>query len=178
MKTDWLRAGLSLVVAGALLAGCASNPPAEEEPSPADNVERDAPPPVPAQPSYPAFNTDGNPNIPGTNQALSRTFYFGYDQATLSQNDLAILEMHADVLSRYPAKRVTIQGHCDERGTREYNLALGERRADTVRRFLLSAGVRSNQIATVSYGEERPEDPGHSEASWSRNRRAIILYPR
>ena len=107
---------------------------------------------------------------------MARTFYFAYDQSNLSQNDLAILEMHARVLAENPARRILIQGHCDERGTREYNLALGERRADTVRRFLLSAGASGSQVETVSYGEERPEDPGHNEASWSRNRRAIVAY--
>ncbi|MFO7918286.1 MAG: OmpA family protein, partial [Anaerolineae bacterium] len=67
-------------------------------------------------------------------------------------------------------------GHADERGTREYNLALGERRAAAVRDFLQSAGVSSRQIEIVSYGEERPEDPGHNEAAWSRNRRAVLIY--
>jgi peptidoglycan-associated lipoprotein len=71
---------------------------------------------------------------------------------------------------------VVIEGHGDERGTREYNLALGERRADAVRSFLLSAGASPRQVETVSYGEERPEDPGHDEAALARNRRAILIY--
>jgi peptidoglycan-associated lipoprotein len=69
-----------------------------------------------------------------------------------------------------------IEGHADERGTREYNLALGERRANAIRSFLTAAGVSSTQIETVSYGEERPDDPGHSEAAWARNRRAVLVY--
>ena len=73
-------------------------------------------------------------------------------------------------------RSISIQGHTDERGTREYNLALGEKRAATLRRFLVSAGVRSSQVEMISYGEERPEDSGHNESSWSRNRRAIIIY--
>jgi peptidoglycan-associated lipoprotein len=178
MNMDWLRAGFACVIAGTLLAGCAGNPPSSVPASPEDKVERDTPPPVPvpAKVDYGAFDSSGNPLMPGTNQPLARTFYFGYDQATLSQNDLAILEMHADVLAAHPDRRILIQGHCDERGTREYNLALGERRSNTVRRFLASAGVSSNQLDMVSYGEERPEDAGHNEASWSRNRRAILIY--
>ena len=71
---------------------------------------------------------------------------------------------------------VVIEGHCDERGTREYNLALGERRADAIRSYLTTAGVSPRQIETVSYGEERPEDPGNGEAAWARNRRAVLIY--
>jgi len=176
MKTQWLRAAVAVAIAGLLLAGCNSTPPEALPPGP-DETSRPTPPPAPpAQPEYGTFDASGNPYIPGTNQLLARTFYFAYDQSNLSQNDLAILEMHARVLAENPSRRILIQGHCDERGTREYNLALGERRSDTVRRFLLSAGAAGSQIETVSYGEERPEDPGHNEASWSRNRRAIVLY--
>jgi peptidoglycan-associated lipoprotein len=84
--------------------------------------------------------------------------------------------MHAQILRRNADKSVVIEGHCDERGTREYNLALGERRADVVKSFLTSAGVRSRQIETVSFGEERPADPGHTESAWSLNRRAVLSY--
>ncbi len=73
-------------------------------------------------------------------------------------------------------RSIVLEGHCDERGTREYNLALGENRSNAVRSFLTSAGVSPRQIETVSYGEERPDDPGHSEAAWERNRRAIMIY--
>ena len=86
------------------------------------------------------------------------------------------LRDQASWLQRNRGKRITIEGHADERGTREYNLALGERRADAVRSFLTSAGVERRQIETVSYGEERPEDPGHDEGAWARNRRAIMIY--
>lgn len=176
MKTNWLRATATVVFAGFLLAACSSTPPAALPPGTDDNVEPTPPPAPPPQPEYGTFDPSGNPYIPGTNQLLARTFYFAYDQSNLSQNDLAILEMHAQVLAENPSRRILIQGHCDERGTREYNLALGENRSATVRRFLLSAGAQSSQVETVSYGEERPEDPGHNEASWSRNRRAIVVY--
>jgi len=177
MKTNWLSATATFTLVGLLLAGCNSTPPPALPPGTDDVVVTDAPPPAPApQQSYGTFDSSGNPYIPGTNQLLARTFYFAYDQSNLSQNDLAILEMHAQVLADNPSRSILIQGHCDERGTREYNLALGERRSDTVRRFLLSAGATPSQVQTVSYGEERPEDPGHNEASWSRNRRAIVAY--
>ena len=84
--------------------------------------------------------------------------------------------MHGGILRSNPDRSVVIEGHADERGTREYNLALGERRADAVRSFLVSAGVSPRQIEIVSYGEERPEDPGHDEAAWARNRRAVMIY--
>jgi peptidoglycan-associated lipoprotein len=122
------------------------------------------------------FDADGNPFMPGTNQPLARVFYFEFDQSQLQQSDLTALEMHADILRNNPDRAVVIEGHADERGTREYNLALGERRANAIRSFLVAAGVASTQLETVSYGEERPEDPGHSEAAWARNRRAVLVY--
>ena len=94
----------------------------------------------------------------------------------LSPRDLSMLELHAAFLRDFRDRSVVIEGHCDERGTREYNLALGERRADAVRSFLTSSGVRASQIDTVSYGEERPANPGHDEAAWAENRRAEMHY--
>ena len=87
-----------------------------------------------------------------------------------------ILSGHARYLRDNASARITIEGHCDERGTREYNLALGERRAATVRSYLQSLGVRASQMSTVSFGEERPVDPGHSESAWAKNRRAVLDY--
>lgn len=174
---SWLRSGALVGLTTVLIAACGSTPPSSAPPSPDDAVGRDAPVPVPATtPNYGTFDPSGNPYVPGTNQLLARTFYFGYDQSDLSQNDLAILELHANVLASNRDRSISIQGHTDERGTREYNLALGEKRAATLRRFLVSAGVRSSQVEMISYGEERPEDSGHNESSWSRNRRAIIIY--
>ena len=122
------------------------------------------------------FADDGVTPIDANGRPLSRSFYFEYDASILNPADLAALEMHAQILRRNADKRVVIEGHCDERGTREYNLALGERRANVVMSFLTSAGVRSRQIEAVSFGEERPADPGHSESAWSLNRRAVLSY--
>ena len=105
----------------------------------------------------------------------SKTVYFEYDSSNIRSEDLPVLDAHASRLAS-SGDRVKIEGHCDERGTREYNLALGERRANTVRRYLMSRGVASSQIEVVSYGEERPADPGHNETAWSRNRRAYLAY--
>ena len=138
-------------------------------------------PPVAAAPVEEAeepsdFADDGVTPIDASGRPLSRSFYFGYDTAVLNPADLAALEMHAQILRRNADKSVVIEGHCDERGTREYNLALGERRAEVVKSFLTSAGVRSRQIETVSFGEERPADPGHTESAWALNRRAVLSY--
>lgn len=170
------RSFLALVLAGAVLAGCASTQepaeqPIEEEPAPV--VE-----PTPAPPPEPEpqdFNDRGQPLGPN-GRVLSTSFYFELDQARLSQRDLRVLELHATILKRNTDRRIVIEGHCDERGTREYNLALGERRSDAVNSFLTSAGVRGSQIETVSFGEERPADPGHDETAWQKNRRAVVLY--
>ncbi len=107
---------------------------------------------------------------------MERTFYFEFDRAVLMRSDLTALETHAQVLRNNRSRSVVLEGHCDERGTREYNLALGERRADAIRSFLTSAGVAASQIEMVSYGEERPEDPGHDESAWGRNRRGVMIY--
>jgi len=160
------------------LAGCASKAteqPVEpgEEPS---SVLEAPPEPVAPPRDFESFDSDLNPYVPGTNRLLPRVFYFPFDAAVIGPDDLASLEMHATVLRNNRDRSVVIEGHCDERGTREYNLALGERRADAIRSFLTSAGVSPRQIETVSYGEERPEDPGHTEAAWARNRRAVMIY--
>ena len=143
---------------------------------PADTPQDTTPTPPDDVVETPAFDPTGRPYYPGTTNLLPTTFYFAYDRAVLSPDDLGVLEMHATVLRNNRDKSVVIEGHADERGTREYNLALGERRGDAVRSFLTSAGVSPTQLETVSYGEERPEDPGHTEAAWSRNRRAILNY--
>lgn len=163
---------LALMLAGVLLAGCQSAPPVQDptppEPEPAPTTE------PPAEP--PAFSSNLEPYYPGTTRLLERTFYFDFDEAVIRPADLAALEVHARVLRDNPQRRVMVEGHCDERGTREYNLALGERRADAVKSFLTASGVPASKVESVSYGEERPDDPGHTEAAWSRNRRAVLIY--
>jgi peptidoglycan-associated lipoprotein len=103
---------------------------------------------------------------------------FDYDQATLSDQARAILEKHALWLQNHRAAQVTVEGHCDERGTAEYNLALGDQRARAARDYLVSLGVSEDRLKTVSYGKERPLDPLNSESAHSRNRRAHFVVSR
>lgn len=97
--------------------------------------------------------------------------YFDFDKAELKPEARAILDKKAAWLKAHPDYSVRIEGHCDERGTSEYNLALGERRANAAMKYLNALGVASGRISTVSYGEERPADPGHNEGAWAKNRR-------
>lgn len=103
------------------------------------------------------------------------TFYFDFDQSVIKPEARAALEAHAQKISSTNAS-VVLEGHADERGTREYNLALGERRAEAVARYLTALGVSSAKIESVSYGEERPASMAHDEAGWSLNRRVELRY--
>ena len=105
-------------------------------------------------------------------EALAGTrVFFGYDRYDLSARAQQTLRDQANWMNRYPSAGVTVEGHADERGTREYNLALGARRANAVKRFLVGLGVDGDRIRTISYGKERPEVVGSSESSWAQNRR-------
>ncbi len=116
---------------------------------------------------------------PGTQEDLEINVgdrvFFAFDSAALDEKARAVLDRQAEWLLRYPHVTVTIEGHADERGTREYNLALGERRAQAVKDYLVAKGVAPDRILTISYGEERPVDPGHNEAAWALNRRAVTV---
>lgn len=116
---------------------------------------------------------------PGTQQDLvvnvGDRVFFGYDQTDLSAEARSTLERQAAWLKQYPNLSITIEGHADERGTREYNLALGERRATTVKNYLMSLGVDSGRVQTISYGKERPAVPDASAGAWSQNRRGVTV---
>jgi peptidoglycan-associated lipoprotein len=102
------------------------------------------------------------------------TVYFGFDQYLLTSRTKETLEKNAEIINLDPLSQIQIEGHCDERGTEEYNLALGEKRATAAKSYLVSLGIEDSRIYTISYGEERPEEPGHTEDAWSKNRRAIF----
>jgi len=102
---------------------------------------------------------------------INEDIHFEFDKSTLLVDAMEILKQKAEWLSTHEDVNITIEGHCDERGTSEYNLALGERRAESAKAFLIDLGISGNRISTVSYGEERPLDLGHDEATWSANRR-------
>ncbi len=106
----------------------------------------------------------------------NRTIYFEYDSAKLSDESIAMLETHGNFIAGSSAVSVRLEGHADERGSREYNIALGDRRAQSVRRVLLFQGAAVDQIDTVSYGEEQPAVEGHDESAWSQNRRVELIY--
>lgn len=109
---------------------------------------------------------------------LRTVFYFDFDRSNVRADEMADLEGHARYLAANPGVNVRLDGHADERGTREYNMALGERRAQAVARFLQVNGVAAAQIETVSYGEEKPAVLGHDRASWAQNRRVELKYER
>ena len=108
---------------------------------------------------------------------LIKDIHFNFDKYDIRPGDTEILKENAALLTKHPSVKIQIEGHCDERGTIEYNLALGERRANSTKQYLISLGISSDRISTISYGEERPSDPGHNEEAWAKNRRAhsIIL---
>jgi peptidoglycan-associated lipoprotein len=128
--------------------------------------------------------TTGDPNsgsaAPGSQadfvaRVISDRVFFDTDRYDVDSEDQRILGSQAEWLKRYPDKRVTIEGHCDERGTRDYNIALGARRANSAKNYLANLGVDARRISTVSYGKERPESVGSDEGSWARNRRAVTI---
>ena len=178
--TPWGNRVMGFVVAllaGGILAGCAScagPQPVEvidDEPAP-----EPAPPPAPVE-EKPRVDDEGVPYDEVTGRPLSRVVHFDFDKAVLRPADIRVLEQHAAFLSTARDRSITVEGHCDERGTRDYNLALGEKRANSVVEFLTAAGVRRSQIAdVVSYGEEQPVDVGSNEDAWAKNRRAVLVY--
>jgi len=107
-----------------------------------------------------------------------RVVYFDFDSAQVKEEYRPIVEAHAKYLATHPSAHVVLEGHADERGTREYNMALGERRANAVKKLMVLMGADPDQIDVVSYGEERPAVLGHDESAWSKNRRVEIVYKR
>jgi peptidoglycan-associated lipoprotein len=101
--------------------------------------------------------------------------FFDFDKAEVRSDQRDLLDANAAFLKKYPTVRIRVEGHCDERGTREYNMALGDRRANAVKEFLASLGVDAGRIETVSYGKERPFSPGHDESAWAQNRRGHFV---
>lgn len=153
-----MRNTLIAVAAVAALAACASRP----EPTPTPET------PAPQAPQQPQGPVAGS--VEDFRVSVGDRVFFGYDRFDLTAEARSVLERQAAWLRQYPNVRVLIAGNCDERGTREYNLALGARRAAAVRDYLASLGVAGNRMETVSYGKERPIDPRSNEEAWSVNR--------
>jgi len=108
-------------------------------------------------------------------QNVGDRVFFDFDKSVVKPEGQQTLQRQAEWLKRYPNVTVTVEGHCDDRGTREYNLALGERRANAAKNYLASLGVDASRLTTISYGKERPVDLGSDEASWAKNRRAVTV---
>ena len=177
-----IRGLLVLCLAGLLLGGCASNEPADSGPD-MDPMEQAPSTGSGDDGSMASMNPsvkDGKVVLPAGNgmsaEMLNGVFYFDFDQAIVKRVGHKELDKHARVLSNDRYMRVRLEGHADERGTREYNLALGERRANAVRAYLVAQGASRSQIEVVSYGEEKPQNSGHTESSWAQNRRVEIVY--
>ncbi|MBR1778498.1 MAG: peptidoglycan-associated lipoprotein Pal [Alphaproteobacteria bacterium] len=147
----------AVLAAVALISGCASTTPAEEEDEASAAAQQ-------AAEQSEAF----------VQNAKDRVF-FGFDKSNLSADAVRVLKVQAEYLKANPTKKIVIEGHTDDRGTREYNLALGERRAVAVKNYLISRGVDADRIRVISYGKERPAVVGANEAAWSQNRRAVTL---
>src|SRR5688572_15894622 len=141
-------------------------------PPPAQRVEESLPvPPVPIP-----EDSIANRSLDDLNRdSPFKPAFFQLDSADLDDQGRSVVTANAELLKRYPTWVVTIEGHCDERGTPEYNLALGERRAVAVKTYLVSLGVSPDRVRTVSYGKEFPFDPGHDERAWSNNRRGHFV---
>lgn len=173
---------ISLVLLN-LLAACASEKPKEPVavvPEPAPVVETPAPQaapvsePTPAPAPAPVVVSDplNDPN----NILAKRSVFYPLDVSVIQDADKPIVLAHAKYLGEHSGRKVRVEGNADERGSGEYNLALGQRRADGVKKMLELGGAKPDQIDTVSYGEEKPKATGHDETSWSQNRRSDIKY--
>ncbi|HJQ16835.1 MAG TPA: peptidoglycan-associated lipoprotein Pal [Bradyrhizobium sp.] len=162
---------LAALAAALAVSGCAKKPPKELPPAPA--AESTTPP-------------DGsgieNQILPGSRADFLRSvpadrIFFDTDSFSVDDQDRATLDAQAAWLQRNPNVRITIEGHCDERGTREYNLALGDRRANAAKNYLQSRGIDASRMTVISWGKERPDALGSDESAWSRNRRAVTVVP-
>ncbi len=177
-RTMVLLMGMTLVLALALMSGCSSKPDVVDDPAAdgAGEVEELAPPPVPED------NTaDQAPAAPDYGTMAPAEYgvediFFGFDQYELDNESMGILSANARAM-REAGTTILISGHCDERGTLEYNLALGEKRANAVRDYLVSLGVPAAKLRVTSYGENRPFAKGSNEDAWARNRRAHFEHP-
>jgi peptidoglycan-associated lipoprotein len=165
---------VAIAAAMSLTAGCATrrnverpvDPPTTTEVSPNDGQGNDG-----SQEGGPGSRADFLRSVPA-----DRVF-FELDSYSIDAQDRTTLDAQAGWLQQYPNVRVTIEGHADERGTREYNLALGDRRANAARDYLQSRGITPERMTTISWGKERPQNPASNEEAWAQNRRAVTVVP-
>ncbi|HEX8238156.1 MAG TPA: peptidoglycan-associated lipoprotein Pal [Allosphingosinicella sp.] len=175
--TPWKVAAIAAALA--LTAGCGKKAPKELPPPPGDSAAADT------ATGVDDGSADDSAGVgPGSREDFIRTVglegdrvFFDTDQYDLDDRDRATLDAQAAWLARYPRVRVTIEGHADERGTRDYNLALGDRRANAAKNYLAARGISAGRMTVISYGKERPEALGSDESAWAQNRRAVTVLP-
>lgn len=181
-----MKRSLAAISIAALLAACSSTPTSEQQGAAVEDrsgATASAPAPKPQSQTGPATkpladkSLSGNPLKDPSNILSKRSVYFELDSNVVRDEFKPLVSAHARYLQQNRARKVTVQGNTDERGSREYNLALGQRRADAVKQMMQLLGAQSEQIETVSFGEEKPKATGSDEKSWSENRRADIVYP-
>jgi len=163
MEHKKLSSAVGVVLALALLAGCSSNK--------SDDSNKNA---AQTAPVSTGSSTESSYDTGSDLSQLQRVVYFDFDKFELNSAGQSVVDGNIAAL-RNGNQRIRLEGHADERGTREYNLALGERRANAVAKYLQANGIASSRIETVSYGKEKPADPGHDEAAWAKNRRVEII---
>jgi len=170
---------LVLPVVLAAMAGCSSTKLAEPAPvaTAAPAAAQAAKPSAPAQPAQATVKTVTLHPLDDPESSLAkRSVYFDFDSVLIHDTDRPLLEAHAKYLASSRAAKVSIEGNADERGGREYNLALGQKRAEAVLKSLQLLGVTTGEMEAISFGKEKPVDPGHDETAWAKNRRADLNY--
>jgi peptidoglycan-associated lipoprotein len=188
----WIKVGL-IIIPVLMLGACGTTGGVKkQEGAPVQGGEGQAPESATTTPVAPGGGAEATP-LPGgatgaegmgengapsdtTGLLSKKVVYFDFDSSTVHDEDRAIIQAHANYLAQHPTVKVTLEGHTDERGSREYNIGLGERRANAVAEMMKLMGVSAQQINTVSYGEERPAALGHDESAWHLNRRVEIVY--
>ncbi len=164
------------VVAALLFAGCSSTPTEDPQSSRGADVTEASGDDVDIRGARDSGEMTLSPLNDPASPLYNKVIYFEYDASTISPGYQDVVIAHGRHLAANPGMTVTVEGHADERGSREYNIALGERRANAVRDLLIVQGVADSQITTVSYGEERPADPSSNETAWAQNRRVELVY--
>lgn len=163
---------ISIVLAN-LLVACASEKPKDAITAVPESVATPAPVEQKAEPA-PVVAVD--PLSDAANILSKRSFFYPLDEDTVQNADKPAVQAHGKYLGEHPERKVRVEGNADERGSNEYNLALGQRRADGVKKMLVLSGAKASQVEAISYGEEKPRSTSHDESAWSQNRRSDIKY--
>jgi len=176
MRTQLARLTAALAAAASLTACPHNDVKPDAAPAPAPAPVAKPPPTTPAvDPAAAAYKAQGEDELAKALEKLRGvSVFFEFDSSTLTKDASDKLAVVGDVLARHPELDVKIEGNCDERGSAQYNLALGQKRADVVKKYLAQLGVKEGQVKAISLGSEKPVDPGHDEEAWKKNRRADV----